>query len=174
MTDIGVLAWGSLVWRPTHCEATLELRTPGQSEPDGPPLPLEFARISRDGSLTLVVVPDYPHLVSALWSVSAFDDVDAAVRNLAGRECIRTNLSSIHGVDQDGSPVGSVHMQIASTVQRWLRDHPASLKAPSGQASRLNRVAGASADTTTASRLTMQSRTSCHSKTIKTTRPSTT
>lgn len=129
MTDIGILAWGSLVWRPTHCETTLELRTPGQWEPDGPPLPLEFARISRDGSLTLVVVPDYPHLVTALWSVSAFDDLDAAVRNLAARECIRTNLSSIHGVDQDGSPIGSVPMPIASTVHQWLRDHPASPQA---------------------------------------------
>lgn len=122
--EIAILAWGSLVWRPTHCGETLALQVPGQWAKDGPSLPVEFARISRDGSLTLVVVPDYPHHVTTLWSVSAHQELEPAIRNLATRECITENLASIHGVRKDGSRTGSVDERIASIVLDWLLARP--------------------------------------------------
>jgi hypothetical protein len=121
---IAIVAWGSLVWRPTNCGVTLQLRSAGQWEQDGPSLPVEFARISRDGCLTLVVVPDYPHRVTTLWSVSAQHDLVMAIQNLAGRECITENLESIHGVDRDGNSIGTVDAGIASAVHGWLSQRP--------------------------------------------------
>jgi len=49
---IAVLGWGSLIWKPDK---------PAISAPwhaNGPLLPIEFARISLDGRLTLVLCPD--------------------------------------------------------------------------------------------------------------------
>lgn len=123
--DVAMLAWGSLVWRPTHAGATLQLHTPGQWEQDGPWLPVEFARISCDRALTLVVIPSYPAKVRTLWSVSAHQNLEKAIRNLAGREGITKDLESIHGVLRDGSRIGAVDGGIASTVHAWLLEHPA-------------------------------------------------
>lgn len=121
---IAIIAWGSLVWRPTDRGVTLRLRTPDDWRTDGPHLPVEFARISRDGSLTLVVVPGYTNRVRTLWSVSAHHDLNEAIRNLAGREGITENLEAIHGVLQSGLPIGSVDRDIATTIHSWLLKHP--------------------------------------------------
>jgi hypothetical protein len=85
---------------------------------------VEFARISRDGSLTLVVVSGYPAEVTTLWSIGAHNNLEGAIQNLAGRECITKNFESIHGIRRDGSPIGSVDGQIASTVHDWLLEQP--------------------------------------------------
>jgi hypothetical protein len=58
---IACLAWGSLVWD------TRTLPVTGEWETDGPILPLEFARQSGDGRMTLVIV-DSDHRVPVLWS----------------------------------------------------------------------------------------------------------
>ena len=46
---IAVIGWGSLLWSPR----TLPLA--GTWSSDGPVLPIEFARISVDGRLTLII-----------------------------------------------------------------------------------------------------------------------
>lgn len=119
--SVVVLGWGSLIWRPTDHGFTLDLRTPGLWGCDGPRLPMEFARISRDGSLTLVIVPELNKTALSLWSVSALDE-HAAVQNLAGREDIRKDLGSIHGVRLDGSRIGRADEGVATRVHGWLRE----------------------------------------------------
>jgi 1-acyl-sn-glycerol-3-phosphate acyltransferase len=48
---IAVLGWGSLIWSPGNLKIDREWHE------DGPFLPIEFARVSQDGRLTLVLFP---------------------------------------------------------------------------------------------------------------------
>ena len=77
--SIVCLGWGSLVWNPGS------LPVKGDWQPDGPRLPLEFARGSRDGRVTLVIVED-GDLCLALWSKLDVRGLEAAVAALAARE----------------------------------------------------------------------------------------
>jgi hypothetical protein len=56
MMKIAVLGWGSLIWQPRELRISLPIW-----KTDGPELPVEFARVSMDGRLTLVPV-SYTHL----------------------------------------------------------------------------------------------------------------
>ena len=73
------LGWGSLVWN------SGVLRCVGEWQPDGPELPLEFARTSRDGRLTLVLTPGARE-VPTLWTEVDYPTAEQAQEALAGRE----------------------------------------------------------------------------------------
>jgi hypothetical protein len=113
---IAVLAWGSLVWQPRNAHG--EVLVAGPWRCDGPGLPVEFARISADGRLTLILVPDYPHRSQVLWAPSAFDDVASARENLARRET-RAPIDMIHGVTNAGVPFGSPPSGIREVISVW-------------------------------------------------------
>ena len=51
---IAILGWGSLIWQPKDLKFDANI---GWKE-KGPILPIEFARISKDGRLTLVITKD--------------------------------------------------------------------------------------------------------------------
>lgn len=89
MKKIGCLGWGSLVWNPQ----ALPVR--GTWFKDGPFLPIEFARQSRDGRITLVLVSGKP-FVRSLWSLLSVDSVDTAIEALAEREGIPEKNSKTH------------------------------------------------------------------------------
>jgi hypothetical protein len=76
---IACIGWGSLVWSPGV------LRCKGEWQSDGPCLPLEFARTSKDGRLTLVLT-DGASPVPALWVELDYADPESARQALAGRE----------------------------------------------------------------------------------------
>ena len=96
MTNIACLGWGSLIWDPR----TLPIRR-GWFD-DGPLVSVEFARHSRDGRITLVIVPDV-RPVRVLWTLM---DVEAqkdackqlrdACERLQEREGIGTNNVEKH------------------------------------------------------------------------------
>lgn len=77
--SIVCLGWGSLVWNPGS------LPVKGDWQLDGPYLPLEFARESRDGRMTLVII-EGGDLCPALWSELDIGGLDEAVAALAARE----------------------------------------------------------------------------------------
>src|ERR1017187_2142050 len=97
--ETAVLGWGSLIW----CPGSLRIKTRWRS--DGPKLPVEFARISGDGRLTLVILPtaeDQP----VHWALSEFESVDDARRNLKERE--RCRLSDIHCLTAEGQTAAAI------------------------------------------------------------------
>ena len=76
---IACLGWGSLVWSPGV------LRCRGKWRSDGPSLPVEFARTSRDGRLTLVLLRGASP-VPVLWTELDYWTPEEAQAALAGRE----------------------------------------------------------------------------------------
>lgn len=76
---LACIGWGSLIWNPGV------LRCVGDWRTDGPELPLEYARTSHDGRLTLVLVSG-TELVPALWTELNYPSAEEAQAALAGRE----------------------------------------------------------------------------------------
>lgn len=77
---IGCLGWGSLVWNPQN----LPLR--GEWFNDGPVLPVEFLRTSKDGRLTLVIDEQFGTPVRTLWTLLNCIDAEDARKALGIRE----------------------------------------------------------------------------------------
>ena len=84
---IACIAWGSLVWDPR------QLACRGTWNNDGPLLPVEFCRQSKDGRLTLVIVPGKPE-VRTLWILMSSANIDEARMNLAEREGIEKEIET--------------------------------------------------------------------------------
>lgn len=87
---IGCLGWGSLVWDPR------ELPVQGRWFEDGPFIPVEFARQSRDGRLTLVIVPESLLHVRSLWTLFSVPTLPEAREALRLREGISTAKAEAH------------------------------------------------------------------------------
>src|SRR5215813_3106795 len=94
LMNIAVLGWGSLIWHPASFRAKTKWRS------DGPRLPIEFARISQDNRLTLVIQPGSTDQAT-YWSLSELTDLEPARQNLKARE--RTASKDIHAVLRDGT-----------------------------------------------------------------------
>jgi hypothetical protein len=108
---IVILGWGSLIW----CPGGLRIKTRWHG--DGPSLPIEFARISQDDRLTLVIQPGSAEQ-STYWAVSEFTDLKEARQNLKARE--KTKSIDIHHVLRDGTRAGDVPAGITETIAGWM------------------------------------------------------
>lgn len=109
---IACFAWGSLVWNPKDLPIASDWRS------DGPSLPVEFARKSNDGRITLVIL-DGAVSVPVLWCELKSTSVDEAITALAEREGISTkNKHRLIGCWSRSEPVNS---KIAETVGDWCR-----------------------------------------------------
>lgn len=76
---IACIGWGSVVWKPGV------LRCTGPWHVGGPSLPIEFARTSQDGRLTLVLLDGAP-AVPTRYVELAYATGEQAQEALAGRE----------------------------------------------------------------------------------------
>ena len=76
---VAIIGWGSLIWCPGS------LRMLGHWRPDGPRLPVEFARISGGARLTLVIFPD-ARPQPTFWALSQLSEHEETVENLWIRE----------------------------------------------------------------------------------------
>lgn len=92
---IACLGWGSLVWDPRK----LPIQQPWFK--DGPFIPVEFARQSSGGRITLVIVSGVMP-VQSLWAVMDSDDLGPAIEALRRREGMSTDKHI--GVWKTGDP----------------------------------------------------------------------
>jgi hypothetical protein len=76
---IACVGWGSLIWNPK------ELRIDGGWRQDGPELPVEFARLSQGGNVTLVIASGVAR-VTTLWTELLYGTVEEAAKALQCRE----------------------------------------------------------------------------------------
>jgi len=81
---IGCLTWGSLVWNP----GDLPIR--GNWQLDGPLLPIEFARVSKNNRITLVILGDEPDYSASrsLWTLLDVPSAEEGFHALREREGI--------------------------------------------------------------------------------------
>lgn len=111
---IACLGWGSLIWDPR------DLPIRGCWFDDGPLLPIEFARESRDGRITLVICDVYVvYRVRALWVLMEESDREAARRALASRESVSKDEidNSIGFWEASGKSSGAAAQEIAGWAQ---------------------------------------------------------
>jgi len=108
---LAILGWGSLIMDPGN----LHIR--GRWQADGPFLPIEFARISNDGRLTLVLYPGTKP-VQTLWALSAYEDLNQAKENLRERE--RTSMEKIGyiSIPENDSNCRAVP-QVFDYIRQW-------------------------------------------------------
>ncbi len=112
--NIAVIAWGSLLWN----RGTLDVQTRWHG--NGPQLPLEFARISCGGRLTLVLFPG-AETRTTYWAASSFDNLDDSRRNLADRE--GSKIDAVHFYlrgPADREDQHSGHPVATAKVGEWL------------------------------------------------------
>lgn len=121
--EIAVLAFGSLVWQPRNAHGALAVRAGARWKANGPRLPVEFARISSDGRLTLVVLAGYPVESQVMWIPSGHEELAEARANLAERET-GAPLGAVHAVTSAGDVAGSPEPSIVAAVTAWMSRIP--------------------------------------------------
>jgi hypothetical protein len=109
---IACLGWGSLIWDPR----SLPIRRPWFT--DGPLLPIEFARESKDKRITLVIVPNNlaeVACVRALWALMVATDLGVARAELAKRE--GTDVKNISCWPDEVLP-----KEVGEVVEAWAKE----------------------------------------------------
>lgn len=111
---IAILGWGSLIWQPKELEFN---KTFGWNE-DGPILPIEFARISKDGRLTLVITENGTE-VPVLFTLSNYQNLEEAILNLAVRE--GSGRNSIGSYDKSKDTFSSKFL-FKDEIINWIKN----------------------------------------------------
>ena len=114
---IEILRWGSLIWNPKTLQYNKEIGW----QKDGPFLPLEFARISMDGRLTLVITPEGKE-VQTLYTFSTYNTIDEAILNLAVRE--GSGRKSIGYYDKNRDLIYPANFEYLENLKSWLAINP--------------------------------------------------
>jgi hypothetical protein len=109
---IAVIGFGSLIWRNRSRHGKLRLSSGWHT--DGPLLPVEYSRVSGNGRLTLVILPD-AEPQRALWAYSSCSSLDDARENLRKREGkVKSRYIGIW--ERDATPGDD---PTTRTVSRW-------------------------------------------------------
>ncbi len=112
--SVVILGWGSLIWNFDG----LKIISDWQKE--GPFLPIEFARISMDGKLTLVIKQNSKK-VPVLWNLMEFDDLQQAREDLRIREKTPTieNIGFVNLKDDTSHSLNNEH--IINDIKKWAK-----------------------------------------------------
>ena len=105
------LGWGSLIWEPGDLPISHEWRE------DGPKMPLEFARKSNDGRMTLVLCK-HGTVCPTLWNTLSSTSLEEAREALAKREGLTSNRNAAFWT---GSGASGHHG--SELVEAWANKH---------------------------------------------------
>lgn len=105
---IACLGWGSLIWR----RENLPVIEPWHE--DGPSLPIEFARQSDNGRITLVVAAGVPNC-PVLWAALNVETLEEAKRALSLREGPGVNLNRV----AYWSPASASRRDEVAAIEAW-------------------------------------------------------
>jgi hypothetical protein len=111
--SIACLGWGSLIWSPR------DLPIRGRWFDDGPLLPIEFARESRDGRITLVVC-EVDYRVRTYWALLEATDLQTAKSDLAAREGIK-DKDIEHSIGYWDKSSTNSHGSAATEIGAWAQ-----------------------------------------------------
>src|SRR5690554_741376 len=110
---IAILGWGSLIWQSKELKFNQEFGW----KKDGVKLPIEFARISNNGRLTLVITQGGTE-VQTLYALSNFKTIDEAVLDLAVRE--GSGRKSIGFYDKTKNEFSDVNFPFKDKIKKWI------------------------------------------------------
>lgn len=114
MQKITILGWGSLIWQPKELSFDISF---GWKE-NGSILPVEFARISKDGRLTLVITENGTK-VPVLYALSNYQSLEEAIINLAIREGSgRNSIGSYDKVKDKFTP----KFLFEDEIKNWIKN----------------------------------------------------
>ncbi len=105
---IACIGWGSLIWNPRR------LKTQNKWFEDGPFLPIEFTRISRDDRVTLII-DEKSKPVRTLWTLMTTESLDEGLKSLKDREGCKKE-EDIHHVTSYDEPKGNIQ----ETIKKWI------------------------------------------------------
>ncbi len=108
-----ILGWGSLIWDPRDLEQCLV----GPWRTGGPVLPIEFARISGDGRLTLVVDLAAGVPVPTRFVESSRQQSEATVADLRARE--QTSIKYIGYVSRQNGTRHGREERVVRAIEDW-------------------------------------------------------
>lgn len=106
---IACIGWGSLIWDPGN------LQIKGEWQNDGPNLPVEFARQSQNGRITLVIEARC-RPQKTFWALMDHDTISKARESLRDRE--GTVDRNIHFVTKGSKPENEIQKEII----QWLNE----------------------------------------------------
>lgn len=110
---IAILGWGSLIWNPQN----LKLDNAIGWDENGPYLPIEYARISNDGRLTLVITENGTK-VQTLHAISTYKTLDEAILDLAIRE--GSGRKSIGYYDKIQDKLHNNTFKYGQNIKGWI------------------------------------------------------
>ncbi len=115
---IAILGWGSLIWDPRNLLIDKSIGINGWFD-EGPMLPIEFARISKDGRLTLVIVPGKTNIQTS-YAISKYKELDHSILDLAVREgCGKNKIGNLIG----GEDIIQSKIPTKKTIENWLKQN---------------------------------------------------
>lgn len=110
---IAIAGWGSLIWQPKELNYSKEFGW----KIDGAFLPIEFARISNNNRLTLVITPHGTE-VQTLYTLSNSKTIDEAILDLAVREgCGKKNIGCYNKIKNEFS---DINFPFKEKIKKWI------------------------------------------------------
>ncbi|QZK99484.1 hypothetical protein K5L04_07030 [Flavobacterium psychrophilum] len=113
---IAILGWGSLIWKPDNLAYKIESKW----STDGPIMPIEFARVSNDGRLTLVITDEGTE-VTTLFAISTFESLEQSILNLAIRE--GSSIANIGFYEKTNKQFSPSNFKYQKNIENWIEQN---------------------------------------------------